>query len=428
MPIVSPPIWLLAVAALGAPSALYLVAALCSVISFARRGTASGTGPGVGPGIGPGVGPRVERRLGTGIGAAPEIPITVLKPVCGLDAELMANLRSFCDQDYGAFQIVFGLRDADDPARRVVERLIADYPERDLVLVVDGRARGANHKASNLANMMRAAKHELLLVADADVRIGRRFLETVAACFADPRVGAASAPYAGVAAGGLPSQLGAMFVNDWFLPSVLVSGAAQDMDYCLGAAMAVRRDLLERIGGFEALEPYLADDFMLGQLIRAEGAEVRLLPSLVETVVHEPSIRALLVHELRWARTIRSVQPVGYALSFVTDALPIAVLLGLLVYALTGSLAYPAAGIALVLVLRLLLHYAVRASLGLRQPAMPWLVPLRDTLTFAVRAASFAGQSVSWRGRELSVAAGSRLSLRSDESHDEVAVPKPPVV
>lgn len=410
MPLVSLPIWLLAVLALGALSALYLIAALGSLAAF-KRCCAAAT---------------ASAR------PAAEIPITVLKPVCGLDAELMANLRSFCDQDYGAVQIVFGLRDADDPARQVVERLIADFPQRDLALVVDGRARGANHKASNLANMMRAAKHEVLLISDADVRVRRDFLRSVAACFADPRVGAASALYAGVgaggSAGGLPSQLGAMFVNDWFLPSVLVSCASQEIDYCLGATMAVRRELLERIGGFEALEPYLADDYMLGKLVRAQGAEVRLLPTLVETVVHEPTFRDLLLHELRWARTIRSVQPVGYALSFVTDALPIAVLLGLLVYAVTGSLAYPAAGIAVVLGLRLLLHYAVRASLGLRQPAMPWLLPLRDCLTFAVRAASFAGQRVSWRGRELSVASGSRLSLRSDESHDEVAVSKPPVV
>ena len=396
--------WPLLVTALAALSASYLLVAIAGVLAFSRQGRAAPDAPDL-------------------------VPITVLKPICGHDAQLLDNLRSFCRQDYPAYQVVFGVHDADDPAVPVIEQVIAEHPERDLVLVVDGRVTGANPKVSNLANMVREAKHDIIAIADADIRIERHYLKKLAMAFHDPEVGAATSLYSGSATGGLPSKLGAMFVNDWFLPSALVSNAFRELTFCFGATMAVRRDILRRIGGLQALAPYLADDYMLGRLVSERGAKVRLIPVLVENVIHEASLKGLFLHELRWARTMKSVEPLGYGMAFVTDALPIAILCCALLTAMTGSLAYPAAGLALVLALRVLLHYVVLSALRLNQPATPWLIPLRDCLTFWVRLASFAGQKVSWRGQELSVRAGSRLELDPERNaDDEVAVSKPPVL
>lgn len=395
--------WPLLATLLVAVSASYLVVAIAGVLAFSRQCRAAPD-------------------------AAAPIPITVLKPICGRDAQLLDNLRSFCDQDYPTYQVVFGVHDEDDPAVPVIRQVIAEHRERDLVLVIDGRVIGANPKVSNLVNMIREAKHDIIAIADADIRIDRHYLKKLAMTFDDPEVGAATSLYAGCAAGGLPSKLGAMFVNDWFLPSALVSNAFQELTFCFGATMAVRRETLRKIGGIQALAPYLADDYMLGQLVSARGDKVRLIPALVENVIHEADMRSLFLHELRWARTMRSVQPVGYGMAFVTDAVPIAILCGALLVAMTGSYAYPLAGLALVTALRILLHSVVRSSLRLRQPGTPWLIPLRDCLTFYVRLASFLGQRVSWRGRDLSVTARSRLEPETERSTDEVAVSKPPVL
>jgi ceramide glucosyltransferase len=332
-------------------------------------------------------------------------PVAVLKPVRGEEPGLYENLRSFCEQDYPAFQVVFGVRDAKDPALPVIERVMRDLPGRDLTLVVNDRVVGSNFKASNLANMYESAKYDLLVIADSDMRVGRTYLGTVVGLLADRSVGVVTCVYSGRSGGGVSGALGAMFINEWFLPSVLVARALHPDRFCFGATMAVRRDALEAIGGFGALASYLADDYMLGARMNARGLRVALSSYVVENIVSEPDVKALFSHELRWARTIRTVQPVGHAMSFLTYSVVLSC--AYLLLSSSGDLGAAVAGAALAL--RIALHYAVRASLGVAEPARPWLVPVRDALGFVVWAASFWGRTVEWGGRKFSVTADGRM-------------------
>lgn len=347
--------------------------------------------------------------------------ITVLKPMCGLDPELERNLLSFCDQDYPDYQVVFGTVDRRDPAIPIIERVIAARPDRDLRLVVDERLVGANPKVANLANMYREAKHEIVVVADSDMHVGPDYLAALAEAFEHDGVGAVTCLYSGRSVGGLPSALGAMFINEWFLPSVLVARSVQGLGFCLGATMAVRREALESLGGFEALSAYLADDYMLGRLVTERGLEIRLAPYVVENVVQEPGYRSLWLHELRWARTIRSVQPWGFACSFVTDAIPVSLLSAGLLYWAGGPLLAALGLVAAAVAARLWLRRALRTELGLREPASAWLVPLRDCWTSGVRAASFLGRNVHWRRQELVVNFGGEIDAHTPSAVSTVS-------
>jgi ceramide glucosyltransferase len=321
-------------------------------------------------------------------------PVTVLKPLCGLDAELYENLRSFCEQDYPEYEVIFGTTDAADPAIPVVQRLIRECRGRNLSLVVDERIIGSNRKVSNLANIYATARHDLLVIADSDMRVGPDYLRSIAGCFADVETGAATCLYTGAPSDNrLPSILGSSFINEWFLPSVLVASAFQEIRCCFGATMAVRRDVLKRIGGFPVLASMLADDYMLGKLVSDLGHKVIVAPYLVENVVLEKDLKSLYLHELRWARTVRSVEPLGYSLSLVTHALPMTLLF-------LGVGGAPTLGVAMVIMalsLRVSMQYLARRSLGARIPFRPWLVPLRDLFSFVVWCTSFFGNDVRWR-------------------------------
>jgi ceramide glucosyltransferase len=351
-------------------------------------------------------------------GAVDGPPVTVLKPLCGLEPDLYTNLRSFCEQDYPVVQVVFAVRDGEDPAIGVVEQLIRDLPDRDLALVVDGRVYGANHKASNLVNAYESAKHDVIVVADSDMRVDRRYLERVGAPLADPSVGVVTCLYVARPHGGLWSTLGAMLVNEWFVPSVLVAHTLQPGSFCFGSTMVIRRAVLDRIGGFQSLAPHLADDYVLGARVRAEGLRIALSSYVVENVVAEPSWTSLMQHELRWARTVRSVRPIGYSLSFVTYSLPLA--LGCALVAAWGDASWRGLPTGLVgalagtaLALRLATHYVASIGLAATGARGAWLVPLRDVLGVMVWAASFCGRTVWWRGRALSVMRGGRLETES---------------
>ncbi|MDQ6768218.1 MAG: bacteriohopanetetrol glucosamine biosynthesis glycosyltransferase HpnI [Candidatus Eremiobacteraeota bacterium] len=350
-------------------------------------------------------------------------PVTVLKPLCGAEPQLFENLSSFCEQDYPSFQVVFGVRDPDDPAADVARRLIERFPDRDLSLVIDNHVCAANLKMANVLNMTAKAKHDILIVADSDVKVLRSYLRDVVAPFADERVGAVTTLYRAqpsarerkhVRAHPVPT-LAAMFVNEHFAPSALVAVALAPMDFCLGATMAVTRTALESIGGFQAVASYLADDQMLGKLVRGQGLRVELAAHVVETAVVDADLPALWAHELRWARTMHAAQPLGYSFSFITYALPLAVL-----YALVAGSALVGAGVvAIALTLRLALHYAARSALDVSTADAPWLVPIRDALGLAVWAAHFFGRGVRWRGRLLSIDAHGRLLPQAQADHTQ---------
>lgn len=343
--------------------------------------------------------------------AAMQPPVTVLKPLCGLETDLYTNLRSFCTQDYPHYQVVFGLRNGHDPAAPVVQRLMREFPELDLELVIDERVWGSNYKVSNLANMLPHARHAHLVIADSDIRVGPRYLRGIVASLTEPGVGIVTCLYKGRACGSLWSRLGALFINEWFIPSVLCARALGADTYVFGATMALHRSTLDAIGGFAALRSYLADDYMLGELVRRQGLRVALSPYLVETLVDEPRARGLIAHELRWARTVRTVQPWGYAGAGLTHALPVSLIAAGLVHHLPWSAALP----GLALVLRLMLHAAARRSLHSEPaPGAVWVIPLREALSFAIWLGSFTSRRVRWREQALSVHADGRMQVEKE--------------
>jgi ceramide glucosyltransferase len=324
-------------------------------------------------------------------------PVTVLKPLCGAEHALYECLRSFCEQDYPRFQIVFGVSDSRDPAVAVVSRLMREFPSLDLKIVIDARSHGSSPKVSNLINMMALASYDHFVIADSDVRVTRSYLANVVAPLLDPRVGIVTCCYRGRRRAGLWSLLGCLFINEWFIPSVRVAAMAGSRSFAFGATIAIRREVLDSIGGFMSIANQLADDYRLGELTRRVGFRTVLSEVVVDTYVGARNLNELLRHELRWLRTIRAVHPVGHALSFITFGIPVAALGSLL----AGG-AFPAlAMLGVTAAARLLLHATVRRPGSARSHLL--IVPLRDTLSFALWSWSFATRIVRWRNEHFRV-------------------------
>ena len=337
-------------------------------------------------------------------------PVSILKPLCGEDPDLYENLASFCRQDYPVWQIVFGVQDPGDPAIAVVKRLIAEFPAADLTLVVESARRGGNLKVANLQNMMPAARHDVIVIADSDMRVAPAYLAEVTAPLLEPKTGLVTCLYRGVPAPGRWSRLGALHINHGFLPQALVAerlGASGGG--CFGATLALRRDTLAAIGGFAAVADRLADDHALGEAVRRLGRKVVLSPHIVDNIVAEPSLAALFRHELRWARTIRAVAPLGFLGSVVTQPM----VLALAALALgTQPVAAPAMLLAALVCRAVMVRTVDRA---LRLPPTPlWLVPGRDLLSFAVFVASFFTRKVAWRDRTFRIGRDGQLILDGD--------------
>src|SRR6266436_3356293 len=248
--------------------------------------------------------------------AAERPPVTVMKPLHGAEPGLYENLHSFARQDYPLVQLVLGVGNAKDSALPAARALIRDLPESDIALVIDTLVRGSNQKVANLENMLAAARHDILVLADSDMRVDRRYLAAVTVPLLDPGTGAVTCLYQGVATAGKWAELGAMHINFGFLPSVLAAEALGINRGCFGATIAMRRETLTRIGGFIAVRDELADDQRIGEEVRAHGLTVVLSRYLVEARVSELSLAALWFHELRWARTIRTIAPAGFVASF----------------------------------------------------------------------------------------------------------------
>jgi ceramide glucosyltransferase len=333
-------------------------------------------------------------------------PVTVLKPVRSDDGQLYENLRSFCEQDYPAYEVLVGVRNADDPAVAVVERLAQDLPHLDLTCVVTGAPIGSNRKISTLEALSRRARYDTLVVADADMRVTPDYLRAVVAPLGDPSVGLVTCRYRGLASGGLASTLGAMFINEWFFPGALVGARFGPLRNAFGATFVLHRDVLASLGGFGVLADHLADDYLIGAMVSRRGLRVVLAPYLVTNIVVEQNLRSLLLHELRWARTFRTVRPFAYACSGASHSIPMALLLLLA--------AGPTRTALTVLALNVLARFGGRVALY-RRLGIPlrwwttWLVPFRDLLSFALWALSFLGREVQWGGERFRVDAGGRL-------------------
>ena len=239
--------------------------------------------------------------------------VSILKPLSGAEAQLAQNIETYFHQDYpGAVQFVFGVQDPDDGAIPVIRALIERYPGLELELVVNGATHGSNRKVSNLINMGQVARHPLIVLADSDVAVDPDYLRTLAGALAEPGVGVVTCLYRGLSNGGFWSRLSAMGIHDHFLPGAAVGLALGLARPCLGQTIALSRETLARIGGLEAVANELADDYAIGKAARLAGFRVVLPSMLVAHSFEETSLIEVVRHELRWARTIFAVDPLGH--------------------------------------------------------------------------------------------------------------------
>ncbi len=322
--------------------------------------------------------------------AAPE-PVSILKPLHGREPRLDDCLASFCAQDYAApAQIVFGLHDDADPALASAKAIEARFPEREFNIVIDGASHGTNAKISNLINMSPAAKHDILIAADSDILAPADYLADVVALLQKPGAGAVTVLYTGEAAGPVWSKFAALGINTHFLPNVLMGLALGLAKPCFGSTIALRRETADAIGGFPAFANQLADDYAIGAAVRKLGLSVEIGPSSVSHVCHEESFLALLRHQLRWSRTVRSIDLPGYLGSFISHPFAIA-LVGI---AAGNGASLPLA--ALAFGLRVALCKAVERSFKLPRQDN-WLLPFNDCVAFGVFVWSFFGTSIAWK-------------------------------
>ncbi len=344
-------------------------------------------------------------------GASPNAPsVTILKPLKGAEPRLYESLATFVEQDYpGPVQIVFGVSDAHDSACGVVEQLIRAYPERDIVLVVGHRPVAGNAKIANLVSMAPAIRNDVVVLSDSDIAVTPRYLSDICDALGEPDVGLVTCLYRGDAGRGLWSHLSAMAVDFHFFPSVLVGTRLAKARPCFGATIALSTDTLEKIGGFATFALHLADDYAIGEAVRATGRRVALSRHIVAHRCNERSWRELFFHELRWARTIRSIDPVGFSGSLVTHPLPfagVALACGGAPMAALGCLAFTIA-------CRASLQWQVERVFGRRSNR--WILgPFRDAISLLVFVASFATDVVEWRGR--------RYRVRADGTMEEIEV------
>jgi len=334
-------------------------------------------------------------------------PVTILKPLYLGEPRLKENLESFFDQDFDApVQIVFGVHDEADPAVGVVRALQAKYPERDTRIVASASLYGANGKVSNLINMLPAARHDIIVVTDSDIRVPRNWLTRVTAALAEPGVGVVTCLYKGEAGvRGVWPVLAAMGTSYDFLPNVLTGVSLGLAEPCMGSTIALTRDVLDRIGGFAAFADHLADDYEMGRAVRGLGLRLSIPALAVSHSATEVSYRELFQHELRWTRTIRRINPVGHVGSIITFAVPLALMSVFFLDFRSETLAV----LAIALGARLFLKYRIDGIFAASAGPF-WLMPVRDMLSFMVFLASLSGETVHWRGVRLSVEASGLIS------------------
>jgi ceramide glucosyltransferase len=332
------------------------------------------------------------------------IPISVLKPLSGLDEGLETNLRSFFEQHHPEFEILFAVRDAADPAIRIVEALQREFPTRPSRLIVTGEPPYPNAKVFSLDRMMAEARHDLLVMSDSDIRVQPGFLQSIAAEFAAENVALATCPYRAVAGRSPWSMLEAEGMNTEFIAGLLVARLLEGVKFAVGPTLAARKTVLQAIGGFEVLKDYLAEDFVMGKFTAAAGFGVILSRTTVEHRIGSQTLRANVAHRLRWSRSTRRSRPLGYAGQVFTYPLPIALL---------ACALHPAWWPVLLVttVVRAAASWSTAVWVLGARPRW-WLLPVQDVLSFLFWLAGFFGNTIHWRGRRYYLYPDGRFELR----------------
>jgi ceramide glucosyltransferase len=333
-------------------------------------------------------------------------PVTLLKPLHGAYPGMGSVLEAFCDQDYpGPVQTLFGVHDAADPAVAVIKALKARRPEADIALVIDPTLHGTNRKISNVINIASEARHEVLVLTDADILPPSTWLRHVTRALGGNGVGVVTCLYVGEDDGSWWSSLGAMAISYGFLPNAILGKTFGLAEPCFGSTIALHRETLAAMGGFETFSNHLADDFEIGRAARALGQTIAMPPVVVRHLGHEADLNTLFDHELRWGRTVRQIDPAGYAGSVITNPFPLALIAGAL-------LGFPPLGLGLIftaLGVRIACKFVMDRATG-TSAGRWWMIPARDVLSFFVFVASLAVNTVGWQGRRFRVGRDGVLS------------------
>ena len=340
-------------------------------------------------------------------------PVSLLKPVRGVDFASYENFRSFCVLDYPDYEILFCVNEMSDPAVPLIERLQRKYPERRIEIFSGAEQIGSNRKVNNLALLTKKARYENVVQSDGDVRVGPEYLREVVAPFADPSVGVVSCFYRGVAEKNLWAELEAIGAASDFFPGALVANLSGSVTFALGASVATTKSWLAKIGGYEALADLLADDYEIGNRVHRAGGKALLSREAVWTMYPAQAWKGFWEHQVRWARTVRLVRPASFLGLIFTHGLPLAIV---------GMIAAPTIGIGIAIpgsyfVLRWLMAW-VAGVWGVRDEVLArklWLVPVRDAIYFVVWLAGFTSNRVKWGGSEFEIRAGKMKEVFSSE-------------
>ena len=336
-------------------------------------------------------------------------PVSLLKPVHGVDFGSVENFESFCQQNYPDYEILFAVNDDSDPAVPLIRDVIARFPERNIRLISGAPQIGSNKKVNNLIELARAARHEIIVLTDGDVRVLPNYLREVVAPFADPKIGAVTSFYRGITQKNLAAELEAIGAASDFFAGVLVAEWMEGISFALGASIATTKSWVTKIGGFEAIVDMHSDDYELGYRIAKAGGKIVLSRELVWTMYPAQSTTSFWNHQVRWSRTVRLCRPLSFVGLIFTHGLPWAVAAALV--APTASIA--AAYLVAYLILRLITAWVVgvRVSGDETVRTKLWLVPFRDAIHFIVWLASFASNKITWGGEQFTMREGRMTPL-----------------
>jgi ceramide glucosyltransferase len=348
---------------------------------------------------------------------------SLLKPVHGVDFGSFENFVSFCTQDYPEYEILFGVGDSDDPAVPLIQRLMADFPQRRICLMVGAERIGANRKVNMQARLAREARHEILVLTDGDIRVSRDYLREVIAPLADRKVGAVTSFYRGIVEKNLGAELEAIGAASDFFAGVLMANWMEGITFGLGASIVTTKEWMARIGGFAAIADMHSDDYELGNRIAKAGGKILLSREVVATMYPAQSARSFWQHQVRWARTVRLSRPLSFVGLLFTHGLPWALLAAFIAPSTSIAVAYLLAYV----VLRLTMAWTVGVwGVGdgvLRRRI--WLVPLRDAIYFLVWLASFASNRIHWGGEEYIMRKGQLVAVAPRESAEANVIAQP---
>jgi ceramide glucosyltransferase len=339
-------------------------------------------------------------------------PVSILKAVRGTDFATFENYASFCRQNYPEYEIIFALNDAEDSAAPIIRRLIEEFPEQKIRVLVGAKDLGANRKVNKLARMSQEASHEILALSDGDVRVSPNYLREVVAPLGKPQIGAVTSFYAGVTQNNLGAELEAIGAASDFFAGVLMANWMEGIHFALGASIVTTKTWLAKIGGFQSIADMLADDYELGNRIAGAGGTVLLSREIVWTMYPAQTLRGFWDHQTRWARTVRLCRPFSYFGLIFTHGLPWAVL----AFLVAPTTLIGASFLVAYVLLRLLVAWTV-AVWGIRDNTVrrkPWLIPLRDAANFVVWLAGLFGDRVVWGGVQYVVHRG-RMALISPQ-------------